>query len=112
MRWLGTASALPMKNIPPRFDICVFWAGTLLRKITPSVGHHRRHADFGHDAAPRAAFIPIPVISIGRTVAVAGIDCLRIVHLQVGAVAVEAKRDRVRAQRSEEQNCERRWQRP
>jgi len=93
-------------NIPARLDIGVL--GLSLRAENhASIGHHRGHADFGHGAAVTQRHADSRY-QHRDAVAVAGIDCLRIVHLQIGAVSVEAQRDRVRAKRREEKNRERR----
>ena len=94
MRWLGTASALPMKMFHRAFTL-VSLGCVSAPKITRPSGiidgtptsvtrrPGRRHSDVGDQYR--------------HAIAVTGIDCLRIVHPQVGAVSVQGQRDCVRS---------------
>ena len=52
------------ENIPPRLEVGVLGLD-LGAEDHASIGHHRRHADFGYDAATWRKLIPIAVISTG-----------------------------------------------
>src|SRR6202522_1394688 len=106
----GDGVGVANKDIPARLDIGVLGL-RLGAEDYASIGHHRGHADFSYDAASWRSH-PDFGDQHGNAVAVAGIDRLRVVHLQVGAVSVERQRNRMRAWRSQKENRERSYQRP